>query len=62
MSLERGDALAKSLWYKRSESLDDPSMLSTNNMMIVPYEIAKVSLYVAFDDHTMTLRMSIHIQ
>ena len=27
-----------------------------------PYEIAKVSLHVSFYDHTMTLRLSLHIQ
>ena len=52
MSLERGDALALSLEIKdRSPSMTLSMLPSVNDL--VPYEIAKALLQVAFVDCTM---------
>ena len=61
MSLESGDALSKTLDTKDySPSMTLRCCLSINDL--VPYKITKASLQVAFDDCTMTLRLSLYIQ
>ena len=50
-------------FQRRSYLQSDQVPLSYLQNNDSPFDIiAKVSLLVAFDDHTMTLRMSLHIQ